>query len=241
MFNLIKKEIVKVINNEANNIFKYILIFLVLYIGFNNLFYSGISILLSYMVIGNIFNHNEKVNSKSYINKISCTYEDIVFVRYLIATVIIVIMNLLIIFIMKISSILMFRGIVFNDVVFSVNTFLIIMSIVIPIFFRYGYHNVRFLCGTLGIIIYCIFGSFINMFNDRIYELEYFKLYQAKIILNDYSGTFSKAMSKIVYGIDQKYLSLFFITTLIIILFIFSMYISLRIIKNREVNHEEIY
>lgn len=241
MLNLIKKETIKVIKSETNNIFKYILIFLVLYIGFNNLFYSGISILIGYMIVANIFNHQEKGNAKDYINTISCTYEDIVYSKYILATLIIIVTNLIIIFAMKISSILMFRGIVFNDVVFSINTFLIIMSIAIPMFFKYGYHNARFLCGTLGIIIYCVFGSFINMFNDRIYELEYFNLYQDKIALNDYSGAFSRTMSRIVYDIEPKYLSLFLITTLTIILFILSMYISLRIMKNRRVKYEEVY
>lgn len=234
MLKLIKIDIEKIIQNEKHHVLKYIVIFLVLYFGFNELFYGGISILISYLIVTNTFHNGYKEEFKDNIIDVASLNEDVVYIKYIVAVITIIIINIISICVMKLSSTLMFRSIVLNDVLFSINVFIVIMSFVFPIFFKYEYYSAKFTCGTISIVIYCIFGSFINMINDRIYEVNFLKMYKEEMLLNDYSGSFSKIMSKIAYGLDTKYLNFYFITTMAIILFIGSMYISLKIIKRHQ-------
>lgn len=234
MLKLIKIDIEKIIQKEKHHILKYIIIFLVLYFGLNELSYSGISILISYLIVINTFHNGHNDEFKDNIIDVSSLNEDVVYTKYIVAVITIIIINMIIICLMTLCSTLMFRSIVLNDILFSINVFIAIMSFTLPIFFKYEYYSAKFTCGTISIVIYCIFGSFINMINDRIYEVNFLKMYKEEMFLNDYSGSFSKVMSKIVYGVDTKYLNSYFITTIAIILFIGSMYVSLKIIKRHQ-------
>lgn len=234
MLKLIKIDIKKIIQKEKHHILKYIVMFLVLYFGINELSYSGISILISYLIVTNTFHNGHKDELKDNIIDVSNLNEDTVYTKYIVAVITIIIVNIVIIYVMKLSSMLVYRSIVLNDVLFSINVFIVIMSFTLPIFFKYEYYSAKFTCGTISIIIYFIFGSFINMINDRIYEVNFLKIYKEEMLLNDYSGSFSKIMSNIAYGIDTKYLNFYFITTMTIMLFIASMYISLKIIKRHK-------
>lgn len=234
MFNLIRNDIIKIMKKEINNMFKYIVIFLVLYLAFNDISYSGVSILVSYIIITNTFYNNENREDMQYISIVTKNREDIVYSRYILTVSIIMVLNLISVTIIYISSNFIFRGMVFNDVLFSMNIFLIIMSLVLPMFFKYGYHKSRILSATLSIVVYCVVGSFINMFNDRVYETNYFDIYKELIVLNDYSGPFSSMMKKLVYEINIKFLEFYTITIITIVLFIFSMYISVRIVRRNK-------
>lgn len=231
MFNLIKRDIKIIVKNENNNIFKHIVIFWVLYLGFNNISYSSISILISYLIVTDMFYSSEQEWKNKSIKSLPNINENDVYARYIVAMLMIIITNAIIILIVDVLSNILFRGIVLNDIILSLNVFLIIMSFILPIFFKYGYYKARFSSGTIGIIIYCVYGSFMNMLSDRIYEIRYFITYQEKITLNECTGAFSKMIGDIVYGIDLKYLNLYVITVITILIFILSMYISTRIIK----------
>lgn len=229
MLNLIKKDIITSIKAEGIKNIKYLLIFLVFYVIFRDQHYYITPVFISYLILANTFYCDYENNSRDFIKSMPTSSEDIVYSKYIMGVATILIITILCTIINQIFSVFLLREVVLDDIYFGVNSFLIIISIILPLYFKFGYHKVRGLCGFISvfILIFCI--NTLSMISDKVFyssRSDYFISY----------GPLSSIGNVIINFIENassKYLNLNTITFITLIIFIISMYASLKIIKSK--------
>lgn len=87
--------------------------------------------------------------------------EDIVYSKYLLGVGLIISVTIIVSLLSKLTSLVFFRNMVLNDVFFSVNIFLAILTILLPLIFKFGYGKMK-VCGFIVSIfnLLCIWKSF---------------------------------------------------------------------------------
>lgn len=233
MLNLIKKDIITSIKSEGIKNIKYLLIFLVFYIIFKDQHYYITPIFISYLILANTFYCDYENNSRNFIKSMPTSKEDIVYSKYIMGAAIILIITILCTIINQIFSMFSLRGVVLDDIYFSVNSFLIIISIILPLYFRFGYHKVRGLCGFISvfILIFCI--AALSMISDNVF----YSSRPDHFISYAITSKFGNVIVNFIENTSTKYLNLNTMTFITLIIFIISMYISLKIIKYKKSNY----
>ena len=169
MFNLIKKDFIVCIKSERFNLIKYILIFILMYLFCNDISYYATPVLITYLIMIGVFAADYDNNADRFIRSIPIDLDDVVYSRYIIGAATSIVITIFTLFIHDILSISMFRRTVFYDFVFAMDINLIVLSVTMPIFFRFGYEKVKIAASVTAIAIFTIFGSFLNALSEKIY------------------------------------------------------------------------
>lgn len=236
MVNLIKKDIITTIISDKKQIIKYILVFLGAYLILNALTYSILSVFISYLMLANTFYCDYENNSRNFIKSMPVSKEDIVYSKYIMGIGLILITTTIITLSNQILSIFFYRGPVLNDVLFSVNIFLMIISFVLPMYFKFGYNKVRILAGISSVFIGGLYSGFLNLIGILVYMDKQVSLGIYIGYGMSFAGPFSNIFQTIndymMNNINVTYVNLYTISIATAIIFILSMYTSIRIAKS---------
>ncbi|MGL5328671.1 MAG: ABC-2 transporter permease [Peptostreptococcaceae bacterium] len=236
MLNLIKKDFIVSIKSEKLGILKYLLVFIVSYFIIHASSFYLVPIFISYLIVTNTFYNDYKNKNMNFINSIPTSKEDIVYSKYILALITIIIVTIICSSLNTILSKLFFREVVLNDIYYSFSLFLIIVSISMPMYFKFGYHKVRIISGIVSVVVFFILHLLIVEIAFREYSI---KRIDAQY-LNSYIGPFSKILEYISTQLDVTYINIQNITILSSIIFIMSMYLSLRVVKGKKNTKEVI-
>lgn len=237
MLSLIKKDIITSITGDRKQLIKYIFIFLGVYLILNAFAYSMVSIFISYLMLANTFYCDYENNSRNFIKSMPTSKEDIVYSKYIMGIGLILIITTIITVANQILSIFFYRIPVLNDVLLSVNVFLIIISFVLPMYFKFGYNKVRILGGITGVVILIVYGGFFNIIAQRVYQVIQQNLGNHISYGYFFTGPFSDILEYIAMNLSNvniKYFNLYTLSMITIIIFILSMYVSVKIVKNNK-------
>lgn len=229
MINLIKKDFIVSIRGEGIRNIKYLLVFLFMYFFLNSASYYITPIFISYLIVANTFYNDYKSNNMNYINSIPVSKEDIVYSKYILAFIVIILVTTICSLINFILEPIFHRSSVLNDIYFSLSIFILIISIVLPMYFKFGYHNIRNIAGGLSVVIFFI--AFIPM--DMIATMIYHSSISNESSYISFSGSFSNLLNFLVNQFRVMNISMPIIVMTIFIIFILSMYISLKIINKK--------
>lgn len=232
MLNLIKKDLIVCVKSERFNVIKYILIFILMYLFCNDISYYATPVIITYLIMIGVFSSDYDNNSDKFIRSIPIDLDDIVYSRYLIGAATSIVITILTLFIHDILSISMFRRTVFYDFVFAMNINLIVLSITMPLFFRYGYEKIKIAASILAIAIFTIFGAFLNALSEKIYRAANTGVLVA---MNTSRYETIHALNQIFRGIVSKInvdsINIVTVVVACIIIFIISMGASLKAMK----------
>lgn len=235
MFNLIKKDFIVCIKSERFNLIKYILIFILMYLFCNDISYYATPVLITYLIIIGVFASDYDNNADRFIRSIPIDLDDVVYSRYIIGVATSAVVTIFTLFIHDILSIYMFRRTVFYDFVFAMDINLIVLSVTMPIFFRFGYEKVKIAASVTAIAIFTIFGSFLNALSEKIYLSSHTS---ALIAMNTSRYETIHAFNQIFRGFVSKVnidnINILTVGIACILIFIISMGFSLKAMrKNR--------
>lgn len=234
MINLIKKDVRLIFKSIS---YKYLILSLFLLALFISFFPYIIPIilpsLLTYIVIMNTFHYESLNKSEGFILSLPHKKEDMVYSKYLLVLGTLLSSIILTYLIFDVLGISGFRKIVIQDIQINIVLVLINMSVIMPLIFKYGYRKLRLVYPVITFFIgYLIFKS--DSINNLIqYGEENFLMkisHKIGIILY-------KIFSFKNYDYINISINIYLIITCILsaIIFIISMYISLRAYKNRDI------
>lgn len=221
MFNLIKKDFIVSIKGEGKGNLKYLFIFLFMYFFINPQSYYITPIFISYLIVANTFYNDYRGNNMNFIGSMPVSKYDLVYSKYILALATIISITIICTILNMTLEPNFHRSVVLNDIYYSITIFLVIMAIVIPMYFKFVYHKVRMIAGGVSIIVAFLSLNILSSIADKVYytnnpgEVEF-----ASYLLN-----------KIYENIDIVYINNSSITIASVIIFIISMYLSLKIIK----------
>ncbi|MCC0640642.1 MULTISPECIES: ABC-2 transporter permease [unclassified Clostridioides] len=229
MFNLIRKDLIVGVSSDGIRNLKYILLFFIFYFFLNSISYYTVSVVISYLIFVNTFECDYESDSRIFIRSMPVSIEDIVYSKYLLGVGLIIFITTIASLISKLTSLVFFRSMVLNDVFFSINIFLAILSIVLPLFFKFGYGKMK-ICGLIiSILVYFVYGSILRMVSMIVYQVKHV----------NYSKVGGVYLSNYITDMtNTRYINLYSITFLTIIIFIISMYFSIKISKKNKFNYK---
>ena len=228
MLSLIKKDFIVSIKGEGIRNIKYVLVFLFMYFFFNSSSYYITPIFISYLIVANTFYNDYKSNNMNYINSIPVSKEDRVYSKYILAFIVIILVTTICSLINFILEPIFHRSSVLNDIYFSLSIFMLIMSIALPMYFKFEYHNIRTIAGILSVFIFFIAFIPMDMITIMIHNSN---------IQNELSCiSFTVPFSNLLIFLDNMNITMPAIVMTIFIIFILSMYISLKIINRKNSN-----
>lgn len=232
MINLLKKDFIVSIKGEGKSSLKYILLFIAAYFFMNSASYFLMPIFVSYLMLGNTFYNDYKDNNINFINSVPTKKEDIVYSKYILALILIISTIVVFGLINTGLSRYYYRETVLNDIYFALNIFLIIVSVVLPLYFKFGYHKVRTGAGILAVIIFISNFSILQNIADREYYVRHPEIgYSVSMY-----GPFKKFFEYIAMEMDVTYINLQNLTILSGVIFVISMIISLKIMKGKSID-----
>ncbi|MGO1041403.1 ABC-2 transporter permease [Clostridioides difficile] len=229
MFNLIRKDLIVGISSDGIRNLKYIVLFFVFYFFLNSISYYTVSVVIGYLIFVNTFECDYESDSRIFIRSMPVSIEDIVYSKYLLGVGLIIFITTIASLISKLTSLVFFRSMVLNDVFFSINIFLAILSIVLPLFFKFGYGKMK-ICGLIiSILIYFVYGSLLRMVSMIVYQVKHVNYSKVGgVYLSNYISDMT----------NTRYINLYSVTFLTIIIFIISMYFSIKISKKNKFNYK---
>ncbi|MCC0637379.1 MULTISPECIES: ABC-2 transporter permease [unclassified Clostridioides] len=229
MFNLIRKDLIVGVSSDGIRNLKYILLFFIFYFFLNSISYYTVSVVISYLIFVNTFECDYESDSRIFIRSMPVSIEDIVYSKYLLGAGLIIFITTIASLISKLTSLVFFRSMVLNDVFFSINIFLAILSIVLPLFFKFGYGKMK-ICGLIiSILVYFVYGSILRMVSMIVYQVKHV----------NYSKVGGVYLSNYITDMtNTRYINLYSITFLTIMIFIISMYFSIKISKKNKFNYK---
>lgn len=229
MFNLIRKDLIVGVSSDGIRNLKYILLFFIFYFFLNSISYYTVSVVIGYLIFVNTFECDYESDSRIFIRSMPVSIEDIVYSKYLLGVGLIIFITTIASLISKLTSLVFFRSMVLNDVFFSINIFLAILSIVLPLFFKFGYGKMK-ICGLIiSILVYFVYGSILRMVSMIVYQVNHV----------NYSKVGGVYLSNYITDMtNTRYINLYSITFLTVIIFIISMYFSIKISKKNKFNYK---
>lgn len=229
MIDLLKKDFIVSIKGEGIRNIKYVLIFLLMYFLFNSQSYYITPMFISYLIVADTFYNDYKGKNMNYINSMPISKEDIVYSKYILAIITIIIIT-------SICGILNFllepvfhRSMVLNDIYYSITIFIAVISITLLLYFKFGYHKIRTLAGTISIIIFFIVLIPMSAITDIVHHAKTIGIDQGISFVGPFSSIFNYISNKP----ELINISRFIIFILVWLIFIISMYISLKIINEK--------
>lgn len=233
---------IKLIKKDARLIFKsisykYLIFGLLLIALFVNVFSYIIPmilpIVLTYIVVTNSFNNDALNKSEVFILSLPNKKEDIVYSKYLLVIISLFLSLILDYLIFDVFKIIGVRKIVLQDIQINIVASLLSMSAIMPLIFKLGYSKLRLLYPVITFFIgYLVYknDSITNLINYGKESLLMQISHKLGILLyrffsfNNYDFT---NISINIYLIITAFLSA--------IIFIISMYLSLRVYKNKDI------
>lgn len=202
--------------------------------GLSYIFPTILPIIITYMVVMNTFYYDSLNNSESYILSLPNKREDVVYSKYILILLLLFLSNILMYILFGINILNSVRVMVLQDIVVSWLTILVSFSIILPLIFKYKYRVVRIVAPFITIFIGYLAYSNSTIINFIENGKETFLIsISRKIgillhsIFNNFNNYDYRAVASTIYII-----LLFMIS---VIIFLFSIYISLKIYEKRDI------
>ena len=234
MLQLIKKDLLVALKIKSikTAIFTFIIV-LVLLPEFSSVYPAILPIIITYIVVMNSFYYDSLNNSESYILSMPNKREDVVYSKYILVTLVLVLSNVLAYLFFGINILITSRLMVLQDTIVSLYSIIISFIIIIPLVFKLGYKVVRVIGPIVTILIsynfvikydYLIPGY--NMKSSFLMDISY------KI-----GVLFAKYFNLVTHDYGSRAISIYNVLVFLIIVFIFllSMFISLKTYKNKDI------
>ena len=234
MLELIKKDLRISLSGYKG---KTVLIILISYFIFFNVIggyyaFEILPIFLSYIFIMQTFSKTEKSNANYYLLSMPVKREEVVFSKYILSLLSILIFSFIILALNK-SDLFGTSNISMEHIYVYVVSFLLSMSIVLPLIFKLGYRITKFLAPVISIIIFIYINktTSLDALNNNAEENSLIKIcrFIAKSINNIEKNK--------LYDYVEKATEVFFILVPIIVLIIFiaSMAVSVYIYNKKDI------
>ena len=209
------------------------IIVLVLLPGFSSMYPAILPIMITYIVVMNSFYYDSLNNSESYILSLPNKREDVVYSKYILVTLVLVLSNVLSYLIFGINILISSRLMVLQDTIMSFYSIILSFIIIIPLAFKLGYKVVR----VMGPII-TIFISY-NLVFKYDYLIVGYGLQDTFLmnVSNKIGVLFAKYFNLVTHDYASRAMSIYKVLLSLIIIFIFllSMFISLKTYKNKDI------
>ncbi|MDU5107121.1 ABC-2 transporter permease [Clostridium sp.] len=234
MLQLIKKDLL--VSLKVKSIKAVVLTFIVgLFFlnGFSFIFPTVLPIVITYMIVMNSFYYDSLNNSESYILSMPNKREYVVYSRYILVLLVLVLSNVLMFILFGLNIFNSTRMMVLQDVVVSSVTILFSFSIIIPVVFRYRYRVGRIVAPLITILtVYLTYtNNIINNFINNGKE-------SVLIGVSRKIGIFLYKIFKF-NNYDYKLVSvniyIILLFTIAVVLFLLSMNIALKIYIKRDI------
>lgn len=234
MFNLIKKDFIVSMKTEGKGILKYGLLFLFFYFFQNSISYSVVPVFIGYLMVANTFYNDYKNNNSNFINSIPTSKEDVVYSKYILAIITIVSLSIVVGVVTFLFEPYFHRSSVMNDVYYSIVIFIVIMSVVLPIYFKFGYHNSRLVAGGIGVAIFYLVFIPMELISTTLHSFSRGSIGGATSFIGPFSKFFEVMINFLnsIFGNGRYSMEIVVIISLLI--FILSMFISLKCIRNKK-------
>ncbi|MBC5995771.1 ABC-2 transporter permease [Romboutsia ilealis] len=230
MFELIKKDIITtIISNKKSNL-QYLFILLFFYTFLNPISYFTVNIIISYLILISSFKQDYENNSENFILSMPVNKENLVYSKYIFGFSLIIITTVMNSIITWILGGVFYRGSVLNDVLISNIIFLTIISIILPIIFKFGYRKSKVYINGVSIILGFVGFGILSLITDKIYND-----FNSIDVFYSFGGPLSKIFEYIIYDMNTKYVNLYSIAFASSLIFILSMILSIRIIKDKNI------
>ena len=234
MLQLIKKDLLVAL--KIKSIKNAIFIFVIALILLQGMIYPLqviFPIIITYIIVMNSFYYDSLNKSESYILSMPNKREDVVYSKYILVILVLVLSNILTYLLFGNNIFLTSRLMVLQDTVVNFYTVLLSFAIIIPLTFKLGYKVTRILSPIITIVIsynfiykyhYLVPGSILNdnFLMNTAYEVGVLLAKYFNFLTHDYG---SRAI--IIYNI-LSYMIIFLI-------FSISMFISLKAYKHKDI------
>ena len=155
MFDLIKKDIIVTLRSDKQLLLRYIATLFVFHIILNPFSYYSANVFFSFIILTNTFSYDKENNTNRFMMSMPINKEDVVYSRYILSLGIIIITTTINNIVYEIMDGKLYRGPVLNGVLISLILFLLIVSIMLPVFFKFKYS--KWSIGFGYIIIFVIY------------------------------------------------------------------------------------
>ncbi len=241
MFKLIKKDIITTITSNKKAILEYLFILGFLYTVLNPFSYFTANIIISSLILLSTYRYDDENNAGNFILSMPVNKEKLVYSKYIMSFGLIVITSIINSIITAVIGGIFYRGPVLNDILISNAAFLIMISIILPIIFKFGYGKSRFYVGGISILITLFLLMILNLISVAVYSN--LSSDTATILNYTFSGPLAGILSSLnnylLYDMSTKYINLYTANFVAILAFLISMYISLKIVGNKNKMHSK--
>lgn len=241
MFNLIKKDIIATITSNKKFLLEYLFILLFMYTILNQISYSTANIILSYLILMNTFRCDNENNSGDFILSMPTNKEKVVYSKYVMSFVLIIITTIMNSIITTLLGGIFYRGPVLNDVLMSNIVFLIIVSIVLPIILKFGYQKSKFYVVGISLIFASFVFTILNIVSMLVWNNSHDETILGIISTGPSIGLLNDLFEYIIENLNTTYINLFTISFVSILIFLLSMYVSLRIVGNKKIVNKNTF
>lgn len=155
MFDLIKKDIIVTLRSDKQLLLRYIATLFVFHIILNPFSYYSANVFFSFIILTKTFSYDKENNTNRFMMSMPINKEDVVYSRYILSLGIIIITTTINNIVYEIMGGKLYRGPVLNGVLISLILFLLIVSIMLPVFFKFKYS--KWSIGFGYIIIFVIY------------------------------------------------------------------------------------
>lgn len=167
MFDLIKKDIIVTLRSDKQLLLRYIATLFVFHIILNPFSYYSANVFFSFIILTNTFSYDKENNTNRFMMSMPINKEDVVYSRYILSLGIIIITTTINNIVYEIMGGKLYRGPVLNDVLISLILFLLIVSIMLPVFFKFKYSKWSIGFGYIIIfVIYIQVSVFLTLVGD---------------------------------------------------------------------------
>lgn len=234
MFNLIKKDCIVTIKGEGKGILKYILLFLFFYFFQNSIAYSVVPVFIAYLIVANTFYNDYKNDNSNFINSIPTSKEDIVYSKYMLSMITIVALSIIVSIVTFLLEPYFHRSSVMNDVYYCIVIFIAIMSVVLPIYFKFGYHKSRLVAGGIGVVIFYLVFIPLELISTTVYSFSRGSIGGATSFIGPFSKFFEVMINFLNNAFGNGRYSMEIVLIISLLIFILSMFISLKFVSNKK-------
>ncbi|WP_195251715.1 ABC-2 transporter permease [Romboutsia sp. 1001713B170207_170306_H8] len=230
MFNLIKKDIMTTIISNKKAYLEYLFILIFMYTILNPLSYFSVNIIISYLILINSFKNDNENEAGNFILSMGVSKENIVYSKYLLSFILIIVTSILNSVITWVLGGILYRGPVLNDILISNIIYLFIISIILPIIFKFEYKKTKNYIWIISLMLGFILFILLTLISDKIHND-----INGSIVYYEFSGPFKSIFEYITYELNIKYINLYTLAFIASLLFVLSMYISIRIVKGKRI------
>lgn len=217
MFDLIKKDILVTIKSDKLLLVSYIATLYIFYTILNPFAYYSANVFFSYLVLTRTFYYDYENNSNRFMMSMPINKENIVYSKYILSVGLIISTTILNNLVAELMSGKYFRGTVLNDVLISLIMYLLLVAIVLPTFFIFKNKNIsKFIGIVVAVILVLTVGVYLALLLD-------FRLNPENVVHTiKFLGYFVIEVNLFSIGVGA------------LIIFLLSMFLSLKIVKHQK-------